>query len=236
LSSGTLPETSRVAVNLPNSITLIRICSIPLLIWILSSNHFTSDHGAKELLASAIFIAASMTDGIDGYLARKRGQITTMGILLDPMADKLLIAAAFVTLVQFNPSLVPAWIAVLIIGREFLVSGLRSIAASGGFTIEASELGKFKMVVQIVSVVAVILDHRWKEWPVYGNFIFPVHWIAYAAIWFVVCVSLISAIDYFAAFWSKIDRRVSKRRRRAFILSRRRKPQPAHDADVAPTT
>ena len=177
-----------------------------------------------------------MTDGIDGYLARKRGQITTMGILLDPMADKLLIAAAFVTLVQFNPSLVPAWIAVLIIGREFLVSGLRSIAASGGFTIEASELGKFKMVVQIVSVVAVILDHRWKEWPVYGNFIFPVHWIAYAAIWFVVCVSLISAIDYFAAFWSKIDRRVSKRRRRAFILSRRRKPQPAHDADVAPTT
>jgi CDP-diacylglycerol---glycerol-3-phosphate 3-phosphatidyltransferase len=226
-------------VNLPNSITLIRICSIPLLIWILSSNQFSSAHGTKELLASAIFIAASMTDGIDGYLARKRGQITTMGILLDPMADKLLIAAAFVTLVQFNPSLVPAWIAVIIIGREFLVSGLRSIAASEGFTIEASELGKFKMVVQIVSVVAVILDHRWKEWPVYGNFIFPVHWIAYASVWFVVCVSLVSGIDYFAAFWSKIDRQVSKRRRRAFILSRRRKPQPAPrpaDADVAPTT
>jgi CDP-diacylglycerol---glycerol-3-phosphate 3-phosphatidyltransferase len=226
-------------VNLPNSISLTRICSIPLLIWILSSNHFSSEHGAKELLASAIFIAASMTDGIDGYLARKRGQITTMGILLDPMADKLLIAAAFVTLVQFNPSLVPAWIAVIIIGREFLVSGLRSIAASGGFTIEASELGKFKMVVQIVSVVAVILDHRWKEWPVYGNFIFPVHWIAYVSVWFVVCVSLVSGIDYFAAFWSKIDRRVSKRRRRAFILSRRQKPQPAPrrtDPDVAPTT
>ena len=135
--------------------------------------------------------------------------------------------------------LVAAWIAVIIIGREFLVSGLRSIAASEGFTIEASELGKFKMVVQIVSVVAVILDHRWKEWPVYGNFVFPVHWIAYASIWFVVCVSLVSGIDYFAAFWSKIDRRVSKRRRRAFILSRRRKsqaaPRPA-DADVAPTT
>ena len=211
-------------MNLPNSITLIRICGIPLLIWILSSAHFSSENGAKELLASAIFIAASMTDGIDGYRARKRGQITTMGILLDPMADKLLIAAAFVTLVQFNPSLVPAWIAVIIIGREFLVSGLRSIAASGGFTIEASELGKFKMVVQIVSVVAVILDHRWKEWPVYGNFVFPIHWIAYLAIWFVVCVSLVSAIDYFAAFWSKIDRRVSKRRRRAFILSRRKKP------------
>jgi CDP-diacylglycerol---glycerol-3-phosphate 3-phosphatidyltransferase len=224
-------------VNLPNSITLIRICSIPLLMWILSSNYFSSVHGVKELVASAVFIAAAMTDGIDGYLARKRDQITTMGILLDPIADKLLIAAAFITLVQFNPSLVPAWIAVIIISREFLVSGLRSIAASGGFTIEASDLGKFKMVVQIVSVVAVILDHRWKEWPVYGSYFLPVHWIAYLAIWFVVFVSLVSAIDYFAAFWSKIDRRVSKRRRRAFILSRRRKPAPqAANADVAPST
>ncbi|HTC46940.1 MAG TPA: CDP-diacylglycerol--glycerol-3-phosphate 3-phosphatidyltransferase [Candidatus Aquilonibacter sp.] len=226
-------------MNLPNSITLIRIASIPLLMWILSSNQFSSAHGVKELVASILFVASSMTDGIDGYLARKRGQITTMGILLDPLADKLLISAAFVTLVQFNPSLVPAWIAVIVIGREFLVSGLRSIAASEGFTIEASDLGKLKMIVQIVSVVAVILDHHWKEWPVYGNFIFPVHWIAYVAIWFVVCVSLISAIDYFAAFWSKIDRQVSKSRRRAFVLSRRRKPQPApraDAADVAPST
>ncbi len=225
-------------MNLPNSITLIRICSIPLFIWILSSNTFSSAQGAKELLASGVFIAAAMTDGIDGYLARKRGQITTMGILLDPVADKLLIAAAFVTLVEFNPALVPAWIAVIVIGREFLVSGLRSIAASEGFTIEASELGKFKMVVQIVSVVAVILDHRWNVWPMYGNFIFPVHWIAFTAIWFVVGVSLISGIDYFVAFWSKIDRRVTKRRRRAFVLSRR-KAQPASraaGADVAPTT
>jgi len=212
------------SVNLPNSITLTRIFSIPLLIWILSTSHFQGTAGEKELLASALFIAASITDGIDGYLARKRGQITTMGILLDPLADKLLIAAAFVTLVQFNPSLVPAWMAVVIIGREFLVSGLRSIAASEGFTIEASDLGKFKMLVQIVSVVAVILDHQWKEWPVYGNYFFPVHWIAFVAIWFMVVLSLVSAIDYFAAFWSKIDRQVVKRRRRrAFILSRRKK-------------
>ena len=215
-------------MNLPNSITLSRICSIPLLIWILSSNQFPSTNGEKELLASALFILASMTDGIDGYLARKRGQITTMGILLDPLADKLLIAAAFVTLVQFNSSLVPAWIAVVIIGREFLVSGLRSIAASEGFTIEASDLGKFKMLVQIISVVAVILDHRWQEWPVYGPYFFPVHWIARIAIWFMVLLSLVSAGDYFVAFWSKIDRRVVKRRRRAFVLSRRRK----HDVPV----
>ena len=140
---------------------------------------------------------------------------------------------------QFNPALVPAWIAVVIIGREFLVSGLRSIAASEGFTIQASELGKFKMLVQIISVVAVILDHRWKQWPIYGPYIFPVHWIARVAIGFMVLLSLVSAGDYFIAFWSKIDRRVVKRRRRAFILSRRRKPMPAPpqaDRDVAAST
>lgn len=227
----------RLAVNLPNSITLFRIFCIPLLIWILASSRFSSVTGEKELLASALFIAAAMTDGIDGYLARKRGQITTIGILLDPLADKLLISAMFVALVQFNPSLVPAWIAIVIIGREFLVSGLRSIAATEGFTIEASDLGKLKMVVQIVSAVAVILAHRWLEWRIYGHFFLPVHWIAYVAIWFMVCVSLISAVDYFAAFWSKIDQRVVKRRRRAFILSRRKKPLSAGaNRDVATTT
>jgi CDP-diacylglycerol---glycerol-3-phosphate 3-phosphatidyltransferase len=218
-----LASSAKLPVNLPNSITFIRILSIPLLIWILSTNRLGSEHGEKELLASALFIGASITDGIDGYLARKRGQITTMGILLDPLADKMLIASAYVTLVQFNPSLVPAWVAVIVIGREFLVSGLRGIAASEGFTIEASELGKFKMVVQIVSVVAVILDHRWKEWPLFGYYFFPGHWIAWAAIWFMVCLSLISALDYFVAFWSKIDRQVVRSRRRAFVLSRRKR-------------
>lgn len=211
------------AVNLPNSITLTRIFSIPLLIWVLSTTRFTSVSGEKELLASILFIAASITDGIDGYIARRRGQITTMGMLLDPLADKLLITAAFITLVKFNPGLVAPWIAVVVIGREFLVSGLRSIAASEGFTIEASDLGKFKMVVQIVSVVAVILDHRWQEWPIYRSFFFPVHWIAFAAIWFMVVLSLWSAGDYFVGFWRKIDHRVERRRRRAFVLSRRKK-------------
>lgn len=225
---------SAPSVNLPNSITLSRIFSIPLLIWILTTSRFSSLDGTKELLASAVFIAAAITDGIDGYLARKRAQITTMGMLLDPLADKLLIAAAFIVLVQFNPSLVPAWIAVVIIGREFLVSGLRSIAASEGFTIEASDLGKFKMVVQIVSVVAVILDHRWKEWPI-GPYIFSVHWVAFLAIWFMVVLSLVSAFDYFKAFWSKIDRSAVRSRRRAFVLSRRRKNNVAAKNDVPAT-
>jgi CDP-diacylglycerol---glycerol-3-phosphate 3-phosphatidyltransferase len=229
-------------VNLPNSITLIRILCIPLLMWILSSARFSVANaafpGERELLASALFIAAAMTDGIDGYLARKRNQVTTIGILLDPIADKLLIAAAFITLVQLDPVLVPAWIAVVVIAREFLVSGLRSIAASEGFTIEASNLGKLKMVVQIVSVVAVILDHRWSEWPIYGHYFLPIHVIASVSIWFMVVVSVWSAVDYFAAFWSKIDKRVVKRRRRrAFILSRRTKPVPAQgDRDVAAST
>jgi len=213
-----------VCVNLPNYITLTRIAAVPLLIWMLVTPRLSDTNGEREILASTIFILASITDGIDGYLARKRGQITTMGMLLDPLADKLLIAAAFITLVQFNPVLVPAWIAVVIIGREFLVSGLRSIAVSEGFTIQASELGKFKMLVQIISVVAVILARRWHEWPLGKVYIFPVYWIAFLAIWFMVLLSLVSATDYFVAFWSRIDRKSEKRRRRrAFVLSRRRK-------------
>jgi len=211
-------------LNLPNYITLTRIAAIPLLIWILCTPRLSDTNGEREILASTVFILASITDGIDGYLARKRGQITTMGILLDPLADKLLIAAAFITLVQFNPVLVPAWMAVVIVGREFLVSGLRSIAASEGFTIQASELGKFKMLVQIISVVAVILARHWHEWPLGSVYIFPVYWIAQVAIWFMVLLSLISAGDYFVAFWSKIDHRSERRRkRRTFVLSRRRK-------------
>ncbi|MBV9088152.1 MAG: CDP-diacylglycerol--glycerol-3-phosphate 3-phosphatidyltransferase [Acidobacteriaceae bacterium] len=210
-------------MNLPNYISLTRIVSIPALIWLLTTRHLSSANGQREVLASLIFIAASITDGIDGYLARRRGQITTIGMLLDPLADKLMIAAAFVTLVQFNPRIVPAWMAVVIIGREFLVSGLRSIAASEGFAIQASELGKFKMLVQIVSVVAAILDHRWVYWPV-GNYIFPIHVVAYISMWFMVAISLISAGDYFVAFWAQIDRSVVKsRKRRAFILARQKK-------------
>jgi CDP-diacylglycerol---glycerol-3-phosphate 3-phosphatidyltransferase len=210
-------------VNLPTYITLTRIFSIPVLIWVLSSNRFSSTNGDRELLASFIFIAASLTDAIDGYLARRRAQVTTMGMLLDPVADKLLIAAAFITLVQFNPRTVPAWMAVIIIGREFLVSGLRSIAASEGFTIQASELGKLKMFVQIFSVVAAIIDHHWTYLPWYFLSL-PVHPIALASIWVMVALSLWSAADYFIAFWKRIDQTAMKRRRkRSFVLSRRRK-------------
>jgi len=212
-------------VNLPNSITLSRIASVPLLIWALSPKFPTHGFpGEQEILASIIFILASITDGVDGYLARRRGQITTLGILLDPLADKLMVATGFILLVQYNPRVMPPWIAVLVIGREFLVSGLRSIASAEGFTIEASELGKLKTVTQIVAVVAAILNHRWDYWNFWG---FPVgvHLIAVTAVYWMTIVSVISAVDYFVGFWNKVDRVSDKRRKRRTSILSRKKPE-----------
>jgi CDP-diacylglycerol--glycerol-3-phosphate 3-phosphatidyltransferase len=172
------------------------------------------------VLAAVLFVLASITDGLDGYLARKRGQITTMGMLLDPIADKIMVTAALIQLVAYIPQVVKVWIVVVIIAREFLISGLRSIASSEGFTMQASDLGKLKTVVQIVSVVSAILAHRWFQWQ-FGLVVIPVEWIAIAAIYFTVLVSTISAVDYFVAFWKQIDR-ASKDRRQGFILSRQK--------------
>jgi len=205
-------------MNLPNSITMSRIIMIPLFLWILSPHFPWQGHGAQEIVASVLFVLASITDGLDGYLARKHGLITTMGMLLDPLADKIMVTAALVALVAYNPQVVKVWIAVVIIGREFLISGLRSIAASEGFTVTASELGKLKTVVQIVSVVSAILAHRWDSWQI-GPIAIPVKWYAIAAIYFAALVAVISAVDYFIAFWKKIDH-ASKDRRKAAVLSR----------------
>jgi CDP-diacylglycerol---glycerol-3-phosphate 3-phosphatidyltransferase len=189
-------------LNLPNSITLSRIGCIPVFIWVLSTSIFRP--GTQELVAAAIFSLASITDGLDGYLARKHGQISSVGMLLDPMADKLLIASGLILLVRITPNLMPPWIAVLVLGREFLITGLRSVAASQGFTIQARELGKLKMVVQIVAIVATIFAHRWVEWNWFG-FIVGVNLIARMAIWFMLVVTVLSAVDYFMAFWSRVS-------------------------------
>ena len=207
-------------MNLPNSITMSRIVMIPLLLWILSTHFPLQGNGEQEVLASILFIMASITDGLDGYLARSRGQITTMGMLLDPLADKIMVTGALIALVAYNPQVVKVWIAVVIIGREFLISGLRSIASSEGFTIQASDLGKLKTVAQIVSVVLAILAHHWDHWQV-GVLIIPVKWYAVAAIYFTVLVSTISAIDYFIGFWKQIDH-ASKDRRKASVLASRK--------------
>jgi CDP-diacylglycerol--glycerol-3-phosphate 3-phosphatidyltransferase len=141
-------------------------------------------------------------------------------MLLDPLADKIMVTAALIALVAYNPDVIKVWIAVVIIGREFLISGLRSIAASEGFTISASDLGKLKTVIQIVAVVTAILAHRWDHWQI-GVIILPMKWYAIAAAYFTVLVSTISAVDYFIGFWKQIDR-ASKDRRKASVLSRGR--------------
>jgi len=236
-------------MNLPNSITMSRIAAVPVLIWILSPVFPWQGHvanglrgGEQEIIASLVFILASITDGLDGYLARRRHQITTMGMLLDPLADKLMVTAAYIILVAYTPNIVKPWIAVLVIGREFLVSGLRSIAAAEGFTIEASEIGKLKTVIQIVSVVAAILAHGWNYWLLFpsfhGGFIIGVHFIAVTAIYWMAIVSIISATDYFIAFWKKIDHASDRRRkRRSFVLSRKSKqktiPSSEHPSHIS---
>jgi CDP-diacylglycerol--glycerol-3-phosphate 3-phosphatidyltransferase len=209
-------------MNLPNSITMSRIVMIPLLLWILSDHFPWRGHGGEqEILASVLFVLASITDGLDGYLARKWKQITTIGMLLDPIADKIMVTGALIALVHYNPDVVKVWIAVVIIGREFLISGLRSIASSEGFTIQASDLGKLKTVIQIVSVVSALLAHHWDQWQ-FGVLIVPVRWIAIAAIYFTVLVSTISAVDYFVGFWKQIDHASKDRRKKAFVLTRRK--------------
>ena len=203
------------AVNVPNYLTISRILSVPLLIWILSTNLISSVHGEKELLAAAVFSLAAITDRLDGYLARKHGLITRVGMLLDPLADKLLIASALIVLVQFNPHLMPAWIAVVVIGREFLVTDLRVVAAAEGFTIQARDLGKWKMGVQIVAVLACLLGRKWPVGDIGLGYVYlplPIEWIGRITVWGMVFLSILSAVDYFVVFWNKIDRAAKEHR------------------------
>src|SRR5215472_4851056 len=149
-------------MNLPNSLTILRIFFVPLLVAVLVEEKLGFHLGgflvSNEWLALAIFLAAAGTDLLDGYLARRWKQVTTIGTLLDPIADKLLISAALISLVQVRA--LPGWMAILIIGREFAVSGLRSIASAEGYTIKASDLGKTKMFSQVVAISVMLLSVR----------------------------------------------------------------------------
>jgi CDP-diacylglycerol--glycerol-3-phosphate 3-phosphatidyltransferase len=146
-------------VNLPNALTLTRIFLVPLIVVVLLTTLPSQWSGVpQQILGVGLFLTASITDWLDGHLARMRGQVSTLGTLLDPIADKLLVSAAFITLVEAH--LAPAWAVVIIIGREFAVSGLRSIAAAEGFTISASRMGKFKMLTQVVAITLLILGSR----------------------------------------------------------------------------
>ena len=205
-------------MNLPNGLTLMRIFLVPLLVAVLLTKY-------NVLIAAAIFLAASLTDLLDGYFARKREQVTTLGILLDPVADKLLISSAFISLVQLQ--VVPAWMVVIIIGREFAVSGLRSIASAQGFTIDASELGKIKMATQVAAITLLILGMPGSS----GHPVF--HSLGRIALYFVVLFALLSAIGYFRTFWGRIDDRFKARERRRLILLQKRQSRQVRTRDVA---
>ena len=171
-------------MNLPNALTLSRIFLTPLLVVIL----LTRIDG-KEIYGALIFVFAALTDYFDGYLARKRNQVTAIGKLLDPIADKLLVSSAFISLVELK--LAPAWMVVIIVGREFAVSGIRSIAASLGHVMPANWFGKTKMVVQIFTILVLIVADTYKE-----------HWILFGRIllWVTMAVSLLSAVSYLITF------------------------------------
>jgi len=147
----------------------------------------------EEIVGAAIFGLASLTDWLDGYLARRRKQVTTFGQVIDPLADKLLICAALISLAQLG--LAPAWMVWIIIGREFAITGLRSLAYARGVVIPASPLGKIKMVSEVVAILALILSHLGSSIEMNALYL-----IGQLALWVVVAAALVSAADYFRRF------------------------------------
>ena len=178
-------------MNLPNAITLARIFLVPLLVVVL----LTKFEGKQilgvrhELVGAVIFAVASLTDWLDGYLARRRKQVTNFGRLMDPLADKLLVTAAFVSIVQMG--LAPAWMVAVILGREFLVTVLRSIAASRGVVIAASQLGKIKMAAEVTTILALILGNEYLP---------PLFILGIAALWVSLITAVVSGVDYYRRF------------------------------------
>ncbi|GFZ29619.1 CDP-diacylglycerol--glycerol-3-phosphate 3-phosphatidyltransferase [Clostridium zeae] len=185
-------------MNLANKLTLIRIFLVPFFLVFIAFRDLTY----STFIATFIFILASLTDKLDGYIARSRNQITRFGKLMDPLADKLLVTSALISLVELH--VIPSWAAVIIIAREFAVSGLRTIAASDGTVIAASWWGKIKTVIQIVAIILLLLKvnigsskyltdlvdkHSWMN-----NFFAIVPTIA---LYIAVIVTILSGVDYF---------------------------------------
>jgi CDP-diacylglycerol--glycerol-3-phosphate 3-phosphatidyltransferase len=173
-------------LNLPNSLTLLRIFLVPLLVVVLLTRM-----PAKEYLALAVFLVAALTDLLDGWIARKFKKVTRLGMLLDPIADKILVSAALISLVDLQEA--DAWAVCIIVGREFAVSGLRSIAAGEQITIAASSLGKWKMGAQVVGISLMILGARLDDiglWRMTGR----------AALYVMTVMAIVSGVDYFRKY------------------------------------
>ena len=175
-------------MNIPIALTLVRIVLVPLVIVFLISSE-----RVHVLIAAVIFLAASLTDWLDGAIARRTNQVTRLGTMLDPVADKLLVAAALVSLVQVD--MVPAWMALVIIGRELAVTGLRGVALSMGVVVRASRLGKWKTVTQYVALTLLILE---KGVP--AEFV-PFHLVSGVALWIAMGATVFSGLDYFYSFF-----------------------------------
>jgi CDP-diacylglycerol---glycerol-3-phosphate 3-phosphatidyltransferase len=172
-------------LNLPNLLTMLRILAVPVIVVALLDETPNGD-----ALAAAVFALAALTDGLDGYIARSRGSITTFGKLMDPVADKLLVAAALVALVSLDR--LAAWVAMVIIAREFAVTGLRVVAAERGVVIAASWLGKLKTVLQIAAVIALIATNPSPPW-------------VDALVYIAVAVTVISGADYFFGLRRRLE-------------------------------
>jgi len=172
-------------LNLANTLTLLRILAVPVVVVALLGETPNGD-----ALAAAVFALAALTDGLDGYFARSRGAVTTFGKLMDPLADKLLITAALVSLVSLDR--LQAWVAMVIIAREIAVTGLRAIAAERGVVIAASRLGKLKTVLQIAAVIALIAANPAPVW-------------VDALVYIAVAATLVSGADYFLGLRRRLN-------------------------------
>jgi CDP-diacylglycerol--glycerol-3-phosphate 3-phosphatidyltransferase len=181
--------------NLPNSLTLFRVGCIPVLVLLLFFPHKTT-----SFLAALVFALASISDLLDGFLARRQQLVTTFGKFLDPLADKLIVSSALIMLVPLGRA--PAWMVVVIVGRELAITGLRSMAVSEGKVISADELGKKKMVFQIVAILGLLLHYEY-----FGiNF----HAVGMFFLWLAVILTLWSGVNYFRRFWDVLEENASK--------------------------
>ena len=181
--------------NLPNSLTLFRVACIPVLVILLFfPNKLTS------FLAALVFGLASISDLLDGFLARRHQLVTTFGKFLDPLADKLIVSAALIMLIPLGRA--PAWMVVVIVGRELAITGLRSMAVSEGKVISADELGKKKMVFQIVAILGLLLNYEY--------FGINLHAVGMFFLWLAVVLTLWSGFNYFRRFWDVLEENASK--------------------------
>ncbi len=192
-------------MNLPNTLTLIRVLLIPLFIVVMSTAMpFDLPLGERALIASGIFFIASLTDWLDGYAARRTGQVTKLGKLFDPIADKLLTSSALILLVAAG-SQAPAWIAIVIIGREFAVTGLRAAASAEGCVIPAHEGGKAKMVFQTIAIIALLInmDVEKSRFLIYNTGVDP-YIVGTVSLWVAMVLAVVSGVQYFVRFWGRL--------------------------------